>query len=136
MKITKGLKNRKERLEDLNLKKMSLKKTLWKIDLAEELTLRVSRGFFTALASLNDASSTCSFAVCCLREDLVDFFLNGEGSSEEEILSCLDTLRFMLGLDPVLTSLRDEFRLSPKLFLTDSLLSLSSEVCLLLLLIG
>jgi hypothetical protein len=42
MKITKGLKNRKDHLEDLNLKKMSLKKTIWKIDLAEEMFQELS----------------------------------------------------------------------------------------------
>ena len=44
-----------------------------------------------------------------------------------------ESVRLILGLDPVLTSSRDEFRLSPKLFLADWLLFLSLAVCLLLL---
>ena len=51
--------------------------------------------------------------------DLLGFFPNSEESSEVEILSFLETIRFILGLDPVLNSLRDKFRLSPKLFLDD-----------------
>ena len=47
------------------------------------------------------------------------FFLDGEESSGEEILSCLETVRLIFGLDPVLTSLRDKLRLSPKLFPSD-----------------
>jgi hypothetical protein len=65
--------------------------------------------------------------------DLVGFFLSGEESTGVEILSFLGTVRFILGLDPVLTSSRDKFRLSPKLFVAGWLLFLSSEVCLLLL---
>ena len=50
----------------------------FELDLADELTLRFSRGFFAWLASLNEASSTWVFEVCCLIGDLVGFFLNEE----------------------------------------------------------
>ena len=46
-------------------------------------------------------------------------FFRDEESSVVVILSCLETVRFLLGLDPVLTSLRDELRLSPNLFPSD-----------------
>ena len=49
-------------------------KKFLELDLPEEFTLRDSLGFFTELASLNDASSTCSFEVCCLIEDRTGFF--------------------------------------------------------------
>ena len=44
---------------------------------------------------------------------------NEEESSSVEMLSCFETARFILGLEPVLTALRDKLRLSPKLFLAD-----------------
>ena len=59
----------------------------FELDLVEELTLLFSRGFFARLASLNEASSTCSVEVCCLIEDLAGLFLNGEESLGVEILN-------------------------------------------------
>ena len=44
---------------------------------------------------------------------------NGEDLSGEDVLTCLETVLFILGRDPVLTSLRDKLRLSPKLFSSD-----------------